>query len=145
MPTPATTFRLSQADLRALDAIAADMGSNRTAALRKVVYEELDRRGLSDQAAANLAARLTARFGPAAVIVVTTNTGATQEGATVTINGTTPAEARAVLLVDRGELRIEEPDGPGSITLVTMATGQPGELRWQGTLAELASIVPGSE
>lgn len=142
MPTPVTTFRLSRAELQALDAIAADMRANRTDALRKLVYQELDRRGLTDQAAAALVARLTDRFGAGAVVIVETDGGETSGGATVTINGETPADARAVLLDDGGELRIEEPDGPGSIVVATMAAGFSGELRWESTLAQLASIAP---
>lgn len=147
MPTPATAFRLSQTDLQALDAIAADMRVNRSAALRKLVYEEVDRRGLTDQAAARLIARLTDSYGPAAIIEVATNGGATSEGATITIDGATPTDARAVLLVDGGvcELRIEDPAGPGSIMLATIASHQPGELRWGSTLADLTDIVSGLE
>jgi hypothetical protein len=142
MTTPATAFRLTRADLQALDAIAADMRANRTEALRKLVYEEVERSGLLHEANAALVARLADRYGPDGVIVVETNAGATPEGATVTINGKTPTDARAVLLADDGTLRIEESDGPGSIMVATTVIGWPGELRWEGTPAQLASIVP---
>jgi hypothetical protein len=137
--TPPTPFRLTSGDRTALDAIAADMGVDRTTAVRKLIYEETERRGLTDHAAAAFIARLIETYHANAVVKMATN----GDSPSVTISGHVPAEARAVLLGDTGELRIEEPEGPASLVVAAMATPQePGELHWEGTLGDLAALVP---
>ncbi len=139
--TRPTQLRLTPGDRAALDAIAADMGVDRTTAVRKLVYEETERRGITGHAAAAFIARLIETYHANAAVKVVTDGG----NATIRISGEEPAEAQAVLLVagvEGDELRIEDPEGPASIVIATMATGQSGELHWEGTLADLAAIVP---
>lgn len=139
--TRKTPFRLTPGDRTALDAIASDMGVDRTTAVRKLIYEATERRGLAGHAAAAFIARLIEIYHANATVKVVTDGG----DATITISGNESAQAQAVLLVagDKGdELRIEDPAGPASIVVATLATGQSGELHWEGTLADLAAIVP---
>lgn len=136
--TRKTPFRLTPGDRAALDAVAADMGVDRTTAVRKLIYEETERRGLTGHTAAAFIARLIETYHANAVVKVTTDGG----DATVRISSHKPTEARAVLLagVEGAELRIEDPEGPASIVVATMKDGQPGELLWEGTLADLAAV-----
>ena len=140
MPTPATAFRFTSSELEALDALAADMRVNRTDALRKLIADEVDSRGLLDRAVESFVSDLIERYGPEAVIVASTNGGATPAGATATIDGRARRGVCAVLL-DGSELRIEDPDGPASILVATIAGDFPAGLRWQGTLSQLADAV----
>ncbi len=139
-------IRLDPGHRAGLDALAAHWNATTSDTLRLLIDQGLASEGLADQTATELVARLTENYGPAANVEVATNGGATPDGATVAIDGVEPVDARAVLLVGvegRDELRIEDPNDSGSIVVATMATGLPGELAWTGTIADLASMVPG--
>jgi hypothetical protein len=140
-PTPPTPFRLTPGDRAALDSIAAHMRVDRTTAIRKLIYEETERRGLTDHAVAAFIARLIETYHANAVVKIATD----GEQPNITISEQEPSEARAVLLSgvddDRDELRIEDPEGPASLIVATTEHAQPGGLHWEGTLADLATTV----
>lgn len=142
--TPITPLRLAPGDRAAADAVAADMGVDLTTAIRRLIHEEVERRGLAGHAAAAFVARLREMYGANATVFVHA-TGEAPGGASVTIKGEKPTEAHAVVVAGvegRDELRLEDPEGVASIVVKSIATGEPGEMSWRGTLATLASSIP---
>lgn len=135
--TPPSQFRLTPGDRAALDAIAGDMGVDRTTAVRKLIYEATECRGLTGHITTAFVARLIETYHANAVVKVTTDGG----DATVTISGQERSEARAVLL-EGDELQIEDPEGLASIIVAKLENGRTDEMVWEGTLADLAAGVP---
>lgn len=136
--TPITPLRLPPGDRAALEAIAADMGVSLSTAIRRMIHEEAERRGLAGHAAAALVARLRERYGANAGVRIE-DSGSDH---VLTIRGEKPVEARAIALTDSDgiHLLIEPTDGgAGEIIVRTETIGYTGELTWDGTLAQLAA------
>jgi hypothetical protein len=133
--TPITPLRLTLGDRAALDAIASHMKvDDRTTAVRKLIYDFTREQGLTAHAANAFVAKLIESYHANAALVVTSE----GEDATVMISGHEASGIRAVI-VDN-DLVIEDPHGPAEIVLLTIEAGYTGDLRWEGTLADLAAV-----
>ncbi len=140
MPTPKTNFRLSEADKEALDLVAESWGVDRTTAIRRLIFAEVEASDLASEARESLLQRLTNQYGANATLSVTLDGPAVVEAS---IDGKALEGARATLLFGAGgeaaaELRLDADNGPGSIAVGKL---QPivGEITLTTQLASLGA------
>lgn len=140
MATPLKSFRLTVGDLDALDAICSSWGDvSRTAALRKLIYEEVERCSLGAEAAEGFIRRLRETYGDATLEVELN--GARVDAATI---GGCPLDRAAVEMVfdvgGRAELRLRDVDGLSSLLLAELYP-PPNGIEWTHPLP-LAALTP---
>jgi hypothetical protein len=121
MNTPVTGFRLSTAELGALDSVCSDWGGlTRTAALRKLIHDQVERAQLGNAAAEAFITRLHTSHGAGAELAIELR-GAVVESAT--IDGRELADEKVELVFGAGgraELALDEVEGPASLILAEM-------------------------
>jgi hypothetical protein len=149
LPTPNTTFRLTEDDREGLDVIASAWGVSRTDALRKLIGDEIERSQLHAQAAQRFISGLCASHGQDAVLEVNLEGDdlVQPESDAVKVDGSplTGAKVTVIDLLDgRLELVLDIEDSV-SLPLATL-TALPTGAQWSHSvpLAALARAPEGT-
>jgi hypothetical protein len=142
MPTPKTNFRLSEGDKEALDLIAASWEVDRTTAIRRLIFAEVEAGELAAKAREALLRSLRELHGDDAALSVTIDGGSVVEA---TVNGEGLTGARALVVFGTGgsaatgEILLEAEEGPGSIVLATVGAVR-GEITFSTSLDRLGEV-----